>query len=284
MKNVHMIALALALVLLFPPVVVADNAENKPVTLTFGIVPQQSASRLADLWTPMLVYLSQKTGYTLHFKTAKDIPMFEQRLASGDYDLAYMNPYHYTVFSRRPGYRVFAAEKDRTLMGIIVVRADSKYQNIAELDGQTVAFPSPAAFAASILTRIQLKNMGIRVAPKYVASHESVYQATTMGLYPAGGGAVSTFDNLDPEVKEKLRIIWKTKEYSPHAIAAHARVSSHIVKRIQQAMLKMSQDPQGKAILSAINFHGIRTATDGEYDTIRALNIGLLDKLIEPNN
>ena len=195
-----------------------------------------------------------------------------------------MNPYHYTVFSQRPGYRVFAAEKGRMLTGIIVVRKDSAYQDIAELDGQTVAFPAPAAFAASLLTRAQLKNMGISVVPKYVSSHDSVYQATAMGLYPAGGAVVSTFDNLDPAVREKLRIIWRTKEYSPHAIASHARVPDAVIKRVQQAMFEMNQDPQGRALLSAINFQGIRRATDGEYDSVRGLKIEFLDKLIAADN
>ena len=106
------VRLALACVLLFPPVIMAQGGQAA-VSLSFGIVPQQSAGKLAGLWTPILTYLSRKTGYAIHFKTARDIPTFERRLAAGDYDLAYMNPYHYTVFSRRPGYRVFAAEKGR---------------------------------------------------------------------------------------------------------------------------------------------------------------------------
>jgi phosphonate transport system substrate-binding protein len=169
-------------------------------------------------------------------------------------------------------------------MGIIVVRKDSAYQDIAELDGQTVAFPAPAAFAASLLIRAQLKNMGMSVLPKYVSSHDSVYHAIAMGLYPAGGGVVSTFDSLDPAIRQQLRIIWRTKEYSPHAIASHVRAPDAVIKRVQQAMLEMNRDPQGRALLSAINFQGIRRATDGEYDDVRALKIGLLDKLIKANN
>ena len=65
--------LALALVLLFSPVVLAKSGQE-PVDLAFGIVPQQSAGKLAGLWTPILAYLSRKTGYAIHFKTAKDIP------------------------------------------------------------------------------------------------------------------------------------------------------------------------------------------------------------------
>jgi phosphonate transport system substrate-binding protein len=77
---------------------------EESLTLSIGIVPQQNATKLARLWTPICNYLSQQTGYRFVFKTAKDIPTFENRLAAGEYDIAYMNPYHYTVFSIDPGY------------------------------------------------------------------------------------------------------------------------------------------------------------------------------------
>ena len=58
----------------------------------------------------------------IRFTTAPDIPEFERRLLAGRYDLAYMNPYHYTVFSLKPGYIVVAKEKDKLIQGIVVVR------------------------------------------------------------------------------------------------------------------------------------------------------------------
>lgn len=71
------------------------------------------------------------------FETAKDIPTFEQRLAKGAYDFAYMSPYTYTVLHRsRAGYTAFAKEKDKKLTGIIVVRRDSEYQDIKDLRGK----------------------------------------------------------------------------------------------------------------------------------------------------
>jgi phosphonate transport system substrate-binding protein len=164
-----------------------------PKPLSFGIVPQQSAARLARLWTPVCRWLSERTGQTVVFKTAKDIPTFEQRVAAGEYDIAYMNPYHYTVFSIDPGYRAFARETEKRIRGIVVVKKDSAYQSIGELAGMTLAFPAPAAFAASVLPRAYFKKNGIEITPRYVKSHDSVYLAVARGLYPAGGGIQRTF-------------------------------------------------------------------------------------------
>ena len=139
----RLFAVLLSLPLLLPVSAGAD-------TYTFSIVPQQSASKLARLWTPILAYLSEQSGVTLQFATAKNIPTFEERLAASTYDFAYMNPYHYTVFHRAPGYHAFARQKDKKIKGIVVVRKDSHLDALDALEGSQLAFPSPAAFAASV--------------------------------------------------------------------------------------------------------------------------------------
>ena len=153
---------------------------------TFGVVPQQAASEMAETWFPFLAWVSENSGVELRFVTAPDIPTFQKRLSKGAYDFAYMNPYHYTVFHKKPGYEALAKEKDRKLKGILVVRKDSTIKSISELAGSTVVFPSPTAFAASILPRSALMKAGVTFNSKFVSSHESVYLNVEKGLYPAG--------------------------------------------------------------------------------------------------
>lgn len=246
-------------------------------TYTFSVVPQQSASKLARLWTPILTYLSEKLGIELQFTTAKNIPVFEQRLSQGEYSFAYMNPYHYTVFSKKPGYVALAKQKNKKIKGIMVVQKSSAVDNLADLAGGTLAFPSPAAFAASLLTRAQLASDNIAFVPKYVSSHDSVYLGVSKGLFPAGGGIMRTFNNTDSAVRENLRVLWTTKGYTPHAIAAHPDVSPDTVKKLQQALLEMNTDPEGIALLKTINFKGIETATSIDWDDVRQLGISALE-------
>ena len=59
---------------------------NQPAQYTFGVVPQQSAYRLAQMWTPLLQHLKQETGLSLSFITAKDIPSVEDELTAAKYD------------------------------------------------------------------------------------------------------------------------------------------------------------------------------------------------------
>ena len=251
--------------------------QKEPPALVFGVVPQQSASELARSWIPILKYLGDKTGLAMRFATAKDIPTFEQRLAAGEYDLAYINPYHYTVFHHRPGYRVLAKEKDRELKGIIVVRKDSPIDDIAQLKGKTVAFPGPAAFAATLLPQAQLRKLDIPVAPSYVASHDSVYLSVALGLYVAGGGIPRTLGNMGAETRDQLRILWTTSGYTPHAFVVHPRIPDRTAGQVQAALLGMADTPEGEALLKAIDFHGLVVAHDADYDDIRRLDFRLLE-------
>ena len=250
-------------------------------TLSFGIVPQQSANKLAKLWTPIFSYLSEKTGDTILFATAQDIPTFEKRLLSGEYDLAYMNPYHYTVFSQKPGYRAIAKQKDKRIKGIVVVAKDSPVTSLQDLTGDTLAFPSPAAFAASVLPRAKMEKEGVLFSPKYVSSHDSVYLTVAKGLFPAGGGVVRTFNNARPEVRDSLRVLWTTPGYTPHAIATHPRVEPEVVERLKTALLDMNSDPQGQALLKTINFSGMESAEDQDWNDVRELNITLLQHFLQ---
>lgn len=273
--------ISLTICLIMPAITIAAEASHhSPLTITFGVVPQQAASKLARKWGPLLAHLGRQTGYSFKFSTTKNIPIFEQRLAAGLYDMAYMNPYHYTVFHRSPGYLAFAKEKNKKIKGIVVVRKDSTAQDLKIFAGKTLAFPAPAAFAASVLPRAALKKRNIIITPKYVLSHDSVYRAVAMGLYPAGSGVMRTFRNMAPDVKKQLRILWSTKGYTPHAIAAHPRLPKGAIEKVQIAMRELEADPEGKKILASLNFKGFELARDAEWDDVRALGIELLESLI----
>lgn len=243
---------------------------------TFGIVPQQSAKKLARLWGPFLAQLSKDSGFTLKFATAKNIPTFEARLAAGTYDFAYMNPYHFTVFNESPGYVAIARQENKSIQGIVVVQKDSGLQTLEELEGSTLAFPSPAAFAASLLPQAQLKNNNIAYEPRYVSSHDSVYMAVSRGLMPAGGGVLRTFNNTKPEVRDNLRILWKTSKYTPHAFTAHPNVPEADRLALQKALVELKSTESGLKLLESISFAGIESATDTDWDDVRALNINIL--------
>ena len=253
-------------------------AQEAQKSLSFGVVPQQSATRLAEEWGPLLAEISRRAGVALVFKTAPSIPVFEERLAKGEYDLAYMNPYHYVVFHAAASYQAFAKEQDRRLKGILIVRKDSAYRKPADLAGKTVVFPAPAAFAASILPQAEFGRLKIAIDARFVASHDSVYRAVASGLQEAGGGIQRTFEAMPAEIRDALRVLSETPAYTPHAFAAHSRVPSLAVSKVLAAMTTLAGDENGQRLLAPLAFKGITAAQDKEWSDIRALDINLLER------
>ena len=100
----------------------------------------------------------------------------------------------------------------------------------------------------------------------------------TRGIFPAGGGIVRTLKNTKPKVSEKLRVLWKSEGFTPHAIAVHPRVPEQIFKDVRSAILSMGEDKEGQRLLHTIKFKkGLELAKNKDWDDVRALNIWLLD-------
>ena len=252
------------------------HAKETIKTFSFGIVPQQSAMVLAKKWIPILKALEAETGFKFVFGTDSTIPEFETKLSKKAYDFAYMNPYHYTVFHEISGYQSFAKQANKLLTGILVVTKNSPIQTLKDLQGYTIAFPAPAAFAATVIPQATLEEMGINIQSKYVSSHESVYKNVSYENFVAGGGIERTFNNTNTKIKKNLRIIWKSKGYTPHAFASSPTVSEEDRFKVQQALVKLSNTDKGKALLNKINFKAIMPAINTDWDDVRSLDIKLL--------
>ncbi|GGF55355.1 phosphate ABC transporter substrate-binding protein [Terasakiella brassicae] len=246
-----------------------ENARAE--TLYFGIVPQQAATRLANMWLPFMQELSAQTGLDIRFATMKDIPTFEQCLAQGAYDIAYMNPYHYTVFSKKSGYRAFAHQSEKKLKGLIVVKKGSEVTSLAGLDKKKVAFPSPAAFGASVLPRTEMKAEGLKIEPVYVKSHDSVYKSVIAGYFVAGGGVLRTFNSIPQGMRDQLQVIYRTGAYTPHAFAVNGAMPEEHLATIQNAMLDIARHKPG--LMKSIGMTGLVTAQDSDWNDVRKLDL-----------
>ncbi|MGB3726501.1 MAG: phosphate/phosphite/phosphonate ABC transporter substrate-binding protein [Glaciecola sp.] len=244
-------------------------------TLVFGVVPQQSAKKLARTWGPVIRLLGQKSGLDIKFATAPDIPTFEKRLANHEYDIAYMNPYHYVVYSQTSGYSVIAKQTDKFIRGIVVVPKNSPIQTLQDLSGETIAYPAPLAFAATLIPTATLVSQNINTERSFVKSHDSVYLSVSKGFFVAGGGVMRTLRSAPQQVQDKLRILWQSEPYTPHAIATSPKLNNSHKKLIQSHLVSI-EDP---SLLHGIAFKGFSVADDAQWDSIRNLDI---DAVIKP--
>jgi len=243
------------------------------VDITLGIVPQQSPLKLAKKWLKVTEYINKQTGINIIFKTEKSIPKFEEELYNGKYDVAYMNPYHFIVANEKQKYSAFVRAK-KNIIGILLAKDEKVEFTKKNLSGKTFLFPAPNAFAATLLTKFELKskfNFDVDKEAKvlYVNSHDSVYKGVSRDIGYLGGGIVRTYNNfLDKNDKDKINIVYRTSSYPSHPLAFHPRVTQETVLKIQQAFINMPEEI--KKILSIKDFI---ITNDKEYDVIKKLGV-----------
>ena len=234
---------------------------NSGKVYTFDVVPQLTAAKIYTTWSPLLQRVGQDAHLCFELRVSSTIPEFEQKLLKGEPEFVFLNPYHAVLAQQKKKYQPLLADSEDLLTGILVVRADSPIKNLEELKGKSITFPAPNAFAASLLIRAELAKKKIDITPVFVKTHSNVYRSVIGKDAIAGGGVNNTLDNEAPEVRQQLRVLYETPAYTPHPVATHPSVPAAVRERFLKAMLKLTQDEEGRKLLDGINLHRPQAVT-----------------------
>ena len=252
----------------------AQTPAATPTKYSFSVVPQYSAIELHKDWAPLLARLSKDTGFALELKIAASIPLFEAGFLKGEPDFAYMNPYHAVMAKKAQAY-VPLLRDSKPLTGVLLVRKDSPYKTLKDLNGQKIAFPAPNAFGASLYMRALLtEEAGIPFEPSYVKTHSNVYRHVIRKEAAAGGSVNAALNDELPEVREHLQILYQTPPVASHPVVAHPRLPVAAQKALVQAFLALTQDAEGRALLKDIRTPApVASNYQADYLALEKLNI-----------
>lgn len=271
-KKINLVLAALFSLSLLLPVVVTAS-EDKAV-LKVGVVPQFSAEKIAKIWEPILAAVSKDVGVKLQLDGSLDIPSFEKRFNKGEFDIAYMNPYHAIVANKEAGYEPILRDVGRTLYGILVVKKGSDIKSVADLAGKKVAFPAPNALGAALIPRAEFATKHkIKVEEMYVSSHSSVYLNVILGIAQAGGGVQKTLLQQPDEIQGQLEVINKTTEVPPHPVTIHPRLGDELRDKVRTAFLKLGESVEGREMLSKIPMKVVGETKLSDYDVLREMGL-----------
>ena len=245
-----------------------------PATYTFSVIPQYKLAQLQKEWSPVLKRISRETGIQFQLKLLNSLPKFEAEYTKGALDFAYMNPYEVLMANKARGYLPMLRDK-KSLHGILVVRKDSPYKTIQDLDGKIIGFPSPNSFGASLYIRAVLsEEHPIKFTPRYLINHNLVFNYVIRGFSAAGGSVNAALNDEPPEIREQLTVLYKTPDVASHAIAVHPRISEQVRKSVMNSLLGMQNDDEGRAMLKEIRMPNLVNADfQKDYQPLEKLNL-----------
>ena len=242
---------------------------------TLAVVPQASPAETYRRWAPLVEQLRRVTGQQLQVRVYRTFDEFETDLVNGRVDFAYMNPYHLLMARKAQGYLPLVRDGARQLSGQLLVRRDSPLKSIRELNGKTIAFPDPNAFAASLYMRALLQEKAhIRFTSRYLGTHGNVYRHVILGSVAAGAGVNVTLASERPETRAELRVLYETPGTAPHPLCAHPRIPAELRETVTRALLEAGKNENGRSLLKRIDIlQPVRADYARDYQPLEKLDL-----------
>jgi ABC-type phosphate/phosphonate transport system substrate-binding protein len=135
-------------------------------TLEFHVIPRLAPDATRQHMLPLSAVLTQHLNLEVNLKTYNDLEGFERSIYRiRKPALVNANPLHAQRL-RKLGFEVIAQQlpvaSPEGMRGLILVRTDSPYQALQDLEGRRIAFGGgPSAFFATIVPRALLKRAGL---------------------------------------------------------------------------------------------------------------------------
>jgi phosphonate transport system substrate-binding protein len=159
---------------------------------------------------------------------------------------------------------------------LIVPTRDTQTRSVMDLKGQVFAYADPYSNTGYLVPRFEIKSNGADPATFFKRtfftwSHRKVIDAVAAGLVQGASVDSYVWDSLSqvrPDITAKTRIAWKSEEYGFPPMVAHRNVPEADFKRMQDILLGMADEPQGRAMLERLNLNGFITGSPKLYDRV----------------
>lgn len=220
--------------------------------LKFGVLNQHPVALTAQIWNPILQYLSDRSGVPLTLAMGKTAQETTQRTVAGEYDFVYTN-HLFTPERTRLGFRTLARFNTEGIRGQIVVAANSPIHSLRDLNGRKIAFPSREAFAGYALPMRALQKGKVHAEAVFAGNQEGAMAQLSSGATDAAGVNDAVMKAFSQRENFQYRAIYTSETYQDLAVMAHPRVPRDSVEKVRAAMLGMGSDAEGRRLLDAAN-------------------------------
>ena len=142
---------------------------------------------------------------------------------------------------------------------VILVRKDSGINTLSDLKGKVIAFDEPHSTSAHVLPRVLLVENKLKlvavVAPARPdpdtvgfihSSDDNAPHLIAIGKVDAAATSHREFQILRPEIRDKIKIIARSKSVPRQIISIRKDLDPKIVKALKETLLNMNNDPEGR--------------------------------------
>lgn len=238
--------------------------------LSFGVLNQQSAQLTAERWNPLLKYVEEKAGVSLHLKMGPTVLETDTMMGRGEFDFMFTN-HNFQREYDKVGYRVIARWAGDPIRCAFVVTEDSPISKLEDLNGKSVAYPSVDAFVAYAVPSVTLNRKGIKEVEIFAGNQDGALAQLKFKRVDAAAVNSRFLKQYTERNNVRFKVIYESDGYPDLAIIAHPRLSAEIVEKVRQAFLGMKHDPSAADMLAKAGSKGFDPATNRDYEGVRSI-------------
>lgn len=220
---------------------------NEPV-YRFSPVNQYDINLTAAYWNPIIQYVSETSGVKLSLKIGRTSADTTAYVLAQEVEIVFSN-HLFSPEREKMGWKVFGRRQMPPVAGQIVVPADSPIIDLAQLQGQEVAFPGPEALIAYKFPYAHLLSRGIDVKVVFGGNQNGALGQLFSGKVKAVGGNSQLIEGYANREGKKFRVLWSSEPLYDLPLMASAKVPEKDLKAIGQAFFNMHKSPRGREIL-----------------------------------
>jgi len=172
---------------------------------------------------------------------------------------------------------------------LIFTKKNSETRRLEDLRGKIIAFEDPGSTSGHFLPKFFLSRRGFKLSEKtriepnvspgevgyiFVYSRDKIVDLVLIKSVAAGAFSNDDYATLDERKKSDITILAETDRLPRHLLSIRRDLDPALVNRLEQLLLSMHQDPEGRLILQ-------RTDGTTKFDALPGGELAMRQRLLD---
>ena len=244
----------------------AEGWRAKIKEIGFGVIPVETQTETTKSMDGFAQYATKKLGVPVKIFTATEFIGVNNALVAGQIQVAWTSPSAYSGTwmdcNACVEPLVTATDQDGNLgyNSVLIVKSDSPYQKVEDLQGKTVARTEPNSNSGYLVPTVEFAKMGKPVEKFFrsptAGGHTQAVLGVLNGTYDAaftwttkgdGYGQIRTMIDRGMLKRDQIRVVWESSLVPPPPIIVRTDLPADLKEELTKLFVELHKEDMSLA-------------------------------------